>query len=348
MTQLIQFRQTCVKRLLIFLIIAFSCFSIFAATPFPLHAAGVVSTCDETHLRAALTGGGTVSFGCSGVITLTQTIEVGGVTNIDGAAQQVTLSGGGELPVFDIAEDATLAIANLTIADGFGAVAGGIINRGVLTVTNSTLVGNGGYGGGGIANSGTLAVINSTFADNFTNVYQFGGAGIANYQGTVTVINSTFSANQSDGPGGGIRNDQGNVALTNCTFFGNRATEGGGIYTVNGTLTVTNTVIAGSPVGGNCSGTIAAASTHNLSDDDTCGASFIQVSAATINLGALTNNGGPTATIALNAGSVAIDAGDDARCPQTDQRGVARPAGAHCDIGAFEFQSLVYLPVIAK
>lgn len=343
-----QFLSNRSQRLCVFLLVTFSCFFILGLTPFPLHAAGIVTTCDEPHLRAALAGGGTVTFGCSGVITLTQTIEVGGVINIDGAAQQVTLSGGGELPVFDIAEDATLVIANLTIADGFGTVAGGIINRGVLTVTNSTLVGNGGYGGGGIANTGTLTVINSTFADNFTNVYQFGGAGIANYLGTVTVINSTFSANQSDGPGGGIRNDQGNVALTNCTFFGNRATEGGGIYTVNGTLTVTNTVIAGTLAGGNCSGLFAAASTHNLSDDDTCGASFVQVDAAALNLGALANNGGPTATIALNAGSVAINAGEDISCPQTDQRGVARPIGAHCDIGAFEFQPLVFLPVAVK
>ncbi|MCB0186453.1 MAG: right-handed parallel beta-helix repeat-containing protein, partial [Caldilineaceae bacterium] len=324
------------------------CICIFATAPLPLHAAGVVSTCDETNLRTALAGGGTVSFACSGVITLTQTIEVVTATTIDGAGQQVTLSGGGKLPVFEVAEDATLAVTNLTIADGFGATGGGITNRGVVTVTNSTLAGNGSYGGGAIANSGTLTVINSTFADNFTGVYQFGGAAIANYQGAVTVINSTFSANQSDGPGGGISNDQGAVALTNCTFFGNRATEGGGIYNVNGTLTVTNTVIAGSPAGGNCSGPLAIASTHNLSDDDSCGASFAQVDVAALKLGTLADNGGPTPTIALNAGSVAIDAGDDTRCPATDQRGVMRPAGAHCDIGAFEFQPLLYLPVISK
>ncbi|MCB0108002.1 MAG: hypothetical protein KDE53_18900 [Caldilineaceae bacterium] len=92
----------------------------------------------------------------------------------------------------------------------------------------------------------------------------------------------------------------------------------------------------------------ATASTHNLSDDDSCGASFAQVDAAALNLGPLTNNGGPTATIALNAGSVAIDAGDNTRCPATDQRGVMRPVGSHCDIGAFEFQPSIYLPMIAR
>ena len=54
-------------------------------------------------------------------------------------------------------------------------------------------------------------------------------------------------------------------------------------------------------------------------------------------LGPLQNNGGPTDTQALGAGSPAIDAGDPATCSATDQRGVARPQRARCDIGAFEY-----------
>ena len=53
-------------------------------------------------------------------------------------------------------------------------------------------------------------------------------------------------------------------------------------------------------------------------------------------LGALADNGGPTLTHALLTGSPAIDAGNDAACPATDQRGVTRPQGAHCDIGSYE------------
>ena len=48
----------------------------------------------------------------------------------------------------------------------------------------------------------------------------------------------------------------------------------------------------------------------------------------------LADNGGPTRTVAIGADSPARDAADDARCPDTDQRGVARVA---CDAGAFEF-----------
>jgi hypothetical protein len=53
-------------------------------------------------------------------------------------------------------------------------------------------------------------------------------------------------------------------------------------------------------------------------------------------LGTLAYNGGFTPTFVPGAGSVAIDTGKDAGCPATDQRGIARPQGAHCDIGAVE------------
>ena len=54
-------------------------------------------------------------------------------------------------------------------------------------------------------------------------------------------------------------------------------------------------------------------------------------------IGPLVDNGGPTLTHALQAGSPAIDAADDAVCPATDQRGVDRPQGAACDVGAYEY-----------
>jgi hypothetical protein len=56
-------------------------------------------------------------------------------------------------------------------------------------------------------------------------------------------------------------------------------------------------------------------------------------------LGRLRNNGGPTPTMALQRGSAAIGRvpRHGADCPSTDQRGVRRPQGPTCDIGAFEF-----------
>ncbi len=88
---------------------------------------------------------------------------------------------------------------------------------------------------------------------------------------------------------------------------------------------------------------------YNLTDSpDTC--SFTAtgdkiVPPSSVGLGPLANNGGPTETRALLAGSPAIDGGNPGGCTDpsgapltTDQRGEPRPAGAHCDIGAFEFQ----------
>ncbi|MBE3067867.1 MAG: hypothetical protein IMZ73_10660, partial [Chloroflexi bacterium] len=60
-----------------------------------------------------------------------------------------------------------------------------------------------------------------------------------------------------------------------------------------------------------------------------------------------------TQTIPLLAGSSAIDTGNDATCAGTDQRGIARPQGAHCDIGAFELVDTtsmltIFLPLILR
>ena len=117
----------------------------------------------------------------------------------------------------------------------------------------------------------------------------------------------------------------------------------GGINTVGGTLI--NTLLANN-VPSNGSPTIADLG-HNLSSDNSC--SFTNVGSLNNTdpmLGPLADNGGPTWTVALLPGSPAIDAGDDAAAPPTDQRGVPRPFGAASDIGAYECSApiLVTLP----
>ena len=105
-----------------------------------------------------------------------------------------------------------------------------------------------------------------------------------------------------------------------------------------GSLTLVNTIISGntSSSGNNCSGAITSQG-HNLASDGTC----VLVATGDLSgmdplLGPLQNNGGSTQTHALLSGSPAIDAGDNKVCPAADQRGVARPQGATCDIGAYE------------
>jgi hypothetical protein len=112
---------------------------------------------------------------------------------------------------------------------------------------------------------------------------------------------------------------------------------GGGIW-LESPVTLRNTLLASNQPGGNC-GPIASAVVnggHNLSfGDSSCPNTF---AAGDPKLGALKNTGGPTQTMALGSGSAAINqvpiAG--AQCPSTDQRGVARPSGSACDIGAYE------------
>lgn len=146
----------------------------------------------------------------------------------------------------------------------------------------------------------------------------------------VTIVNAAGAAIRNGFSGMGTAD--GNTTLTNVTLFGN----GSGIVNVQGIVTANNTLAANNS-GGNCSGAVT--NLNSLSDDGSC-SGFTQVTTAALALGALTNG-----TIPLNAGSVAIDAGNMGVCPSTDQRGVARPQGAGCDVGAYEFEGGVAPPV---
>lgn len=199
----------------------------------PAHAGGIVSICDETHLLAALAGGGTVTFACSGTITLTDTIPVAADMTIDGSGQTVTISGNSAVRTVYVNSGVTLNLNYLTIANSADS---GIYNHGgIVTVSHSTFSDNrasGGGGGGIYNNNGTLIVSHSTFVRNRTDG---GGGGIFNDDdGRLTVSNSSFSGNSASS-GGGIANDTAStLTVSNSTFTGNSAsTSGGGIYNDN-------------------------------------------------------------------------------------------------------------------
>jgi len=239
-----------------------------------------------------------------------------------------------------------LTVTNCTISNNsviFGPGGGGILNSGTLTVTDSTISGNSvGYfpGGGGILNEGTLAVTNSTINGNSVTG---AGGGIFNMAGTVTVTNSTISGNSATGGGGGLLNDD-RATIVNTTINGNTALSGGGLWNPEAaSLNLINTIIAGSTSSGDCYNVsiVGGTNSHNFVQDGSCS----PAASGDPKLGPLQNNGGPTFTHALLAGSPAIDAGDDAvvGAPfnlSTDQRdsGFFRKSGSHVDIGAFEFQ----------
>jgi uncharacterized repeat protein (TIGR01451 family)/CSLREA domain-containing protein len=245
----------------------------------------------------------------------------------------------------------TLSLNNVTLsANSSGINGGGLLNLGTLTLANTTVSGNtAGTDGGGIYNGGasTLTITASTLSGNSANGAGRNGGGIFNAgAATATLTNVTISGNSANSSGGGVSNSGGTATLVNVTLGDNAATVGGGISNPAGTVTLTNTLVANS-TGGNCSGAITSGGS-NLDSGSTCAfAGAGDLSNRDPLLGVLANNGGATQTRALSAGSPAIDAGSNAACPATDQRGVARPfpAGGNCDIGAFEFRPPVDLAI---
>jgi hypothetical protein len=245
-----------------------------------------------------------------------------------------------------------------------GTSGGGIDSSGTLTVTTSTFTGNTAQEGGGIFNQKTATVTNSTFTNNTATI--FGGGALVNGAGTMTVTGDTFTGNT--GPGGGAIDNDATVIVGDSTFFNNTAgTNGGGAIVNFGTATVKQStlsgntspfgadllnflddtfsismsIVAGGLGGSNCGGgTPVTDAGYNIDSGSSCGFSAIgSLSNTQPQLDALASNGGPTQTMALPAGSPALDAipATVAGCPGTiDQRGTSRPQGSGCDIGAYE------------
>lgn len=167
----------------------------------------------------------------------------------------------------------------------------------------------------------------------------------------VTVANVTFRGNTAVGRGDGLKIYDNSPTLTNVTFSQNVALQsgrGGGVYNTNDAHpTFINVLITGSSTqGGDCvnNGTnvsLNANSKNNLIEDSTYACDLTNGTNGNIvgqsaNVGTLGSYGGSTQTVPLNQNSPAIDAGNVASCPSTDQRGVARPQGNGCDIEAYE------------
>ena len=226
---------------------------------------------------------------------------------------------------------------------------------------NVTFSNNSARNGGGMLNvSSNPTLTHVTFSANSASG-RYGGGGMINDTSSPTLVNVTFSGNSASSNGGGMENlYDSNPALVNVTFSNNSASAGGGMFNDSNDSnhpsvpTLINVIIANSTSGGDCvngaDGAIAASSTHNLIEDSAhaCGLTN-GTDGNTIGsdpaLGVLTDFGGPGKQVfPLLAGSPAIDTGTNSGCPSTDQRGVTRPVGAACDIGAYEYDTP---PVVA-
>lgn len=217
------------------------------------------------------------------------------------------------------------------------------------TISKSTVSDNrAANGGAGVYANGDVTIVASTISGNKATAT---GGGLKVQGGTATIRNSTFSGNRTTADGGGISAASGTVTLNNVTIANNEAdsngdggTDVGGGISAGGMINVSNTIIADNRLGGdpmplvdvNCDGTFASGGGNLRGSDDTGCAGFTgsgDIVEPNPKLGKLARNGGPTKTIALQKGSPAINAADDASAEPKDQRGVTRN---NPDIGAYE------------
>jgi hypothetical protein len=235
---------------------------------------------------------------------------------------------------------------NVAFFDG-----GGLYDRaGSVDIEYSTISSNfSKRDGAGLHHRNSSVLIGySTLSSNDTGFFGYGG-GIFDRSGTTDIINSTISGNTAS-VGGGIYN-RSTMTISNTTISKNAADDGGGIFTVVGDLALARSLISGNSAHfadeiDRYSGTVYrnnynlfGANGHDGVFGFSPGATDIvpNVGIASI-LMPLADNGGPTKTHALVAGSPAIDASPaDADCAPADQRGVLRPQGPSCDIGSFEY-----------
>jgi len=285
-------------------------------------------------------------------------VEIKHVTIQKGDAKIGLLGGGG------ILNQGTLTLSLVTLKDNQAVNVGGALDNLATTTLIDTFI-SGNYStkdGGGIFNNGQLYLYSSTISGNTAATLGGGGGGGLDNRNSATLENVTISGNAAPA-GGGVFNDGGLVVL-NSTFLENTAADpsgnkGGNLENAD-TVRIKNSIVANSLAGPNCAGSKPIVSEgNNLESADTCifhDPSDLPPGTDPM-VGPLEDNGGPTLTHALLAGSPAIDAGGALDCPARDQRGAFRPADGNgddievCDIGTYEYEGMVpglYLAFIMR
>jgi CSLREA domain-containing protein len=326
-----------------------------------------------------------------GTLTVTKTIFDSNRAGSGGAIYNEFKVGVFAVPVATLTEVRLTGNSATGLGGGLSSYGGGAVanNGGVLSLARSTIDGNssGGAGGGILNDNGTVTITASSI---YSNAAAGSGGGIYNLnqefaQGVITLSNSTLSGNSAVQSGGGIFNDRfgATTSLSHVTVANNIADAdndgagtGGGICKApgirfpdpipSGTVNLTGALLAGNvdlggeapdcggaPLDGHGYNLVQNVTGCNLGDDSTGNVTGVDPL-----LGPLADNGGPTLTHLPADGSPAIDAGNPADCPATDQRGVARPAdgdgdgAAVCDIGSAEIgataERVIYLPLTIK
>jgi len=223
--------------------------------------------------------------------------------------------------------------------------AGGAYGTQGMNIAGSTISGNiasNGSGGGLYTNPasvGTNIAITGSTIDS--NTAHGNGGGVRG--GGVGIENSTLTGNVASGTGGGVQ--AGDLMTNYATIAQNQSTGAGGGANFDSSADMDATIVYGNTSGSSAPDDVATAGTAAITGKfDIIGVSSAAVPSGTSTcdpqLGSLADNGGPTMTMALPAGSCAIDAADSTVSAATDQRGFPRPFGsttpAIADIGAYE------------
>ncbi|MBL8056716.1 MAG: DUF11 domain-containing protein [Anaerolineales bacterium] len=303
----------------------------------------VTSTADSgpgsLHLAAANTcADGTITFSLATPATITLTsgeISLARSLTLTGpGAGLLTVSGNAASRVFNVAAGVRVQIAGLTLRQGLAsgpacpaACGGAVLNAGSLTLTSVVLADSAARDGGGLYNTGALTLTGSTL---LRNTALNAGAGLHN-TGSLVLRTSSLLSNTASVAAGGLALF-GALTAQDATFAFNAAPAAGNIAVEAGsTASLSNVLLTRGSAGANCLIVGGFAAANSLADDASC-AAIAQTAPAALNLGPVT---GAPAVLTLLPGSSAVDAGP-ATCLALDQRGVSRPLGLACDVGAYE------------
>ncbi len=251
-----------------------------------------------------------------------------------------------------------VAVISSTINDNSVSGGGGAIYANVnstVTVTSCSFDGNSAGNSGGVLfnNTATVIVESSTLSGNSAPT----GGGIFSI-GTVTLVNSTITGNLAT-DAGGIYVGSGMVTATNCTIAGNSASNSAGGIANWSAASIRNTILADNTASSapDCSGLVTSQNYNLVEDTSNCGwtSNPGDITGFDPQLGALGYWVGPTKTLPLcltgqsssGCGSPVSDSPAYNHIPvggqcggvdpyDVDQRGIARPMGTDCDIGAYE------------
>ena len=283
-----------------------------------------------------------VPAGTYGVDPTLGAIQLQSPMTITGAGAPGTfVDGQGTSGILHLLAGAVASVTGVTLENGETAASGGaaLVDSGSsLTLSDCALTHNrAAVGGGAIEDQGAVTIQDCTLAANAATTV--GGAidATSATNPMLSVSDSTITGNSGMTAGGGLALSASTSQMTvdGDTIDANFGHSGGNVSVTTALPQFENTIVAdglGSP---NCDAAIVSLG-HNLEDGTSCGFTAPgDLSGVDPMLGPLQDNGGPTQTMSLLPGSPAIDAGAG-QCDASDQRGVSRPQGLVCDIGAYE------------